>query len=421
MRKSACVIAAAVLGCSSSLFAQNAPYTPSAAPAAAVANEDLVNKTFNLDVRPRQVGLLTKLIDPTDSIYKQTGIEIYGHAEAGYTYNFDTPSSNQNAFRSFDFQDQKVILDQLDISIERKVDYRKNKFDIGGNIEFMWGADAGLIHANGIFDWYDGPRNPENQFDPVQFYADLTLPVFNGMRVRIGKFVNLVGFESINPTSDFIGFYSRSFVFGSGYPFTHFGGLVTFDLDPGRKLTFTGGITRGDEQGFKDGNDSVSFLGSLNWVINDKMALYLSNSTGPEQPGNNSDYRTTWDLTFFWQPTEKCKFLANGYFLYDNAGASDGGSGYLYSVAALGSYDINKMFTVKLRGEYFHDEDGVRTLPNLNLYELTVGMDIRPLADNQYFSSVIIRPEVRFDYSDDRVFDGENHQITFGIDAIIRF
>lgn len=415
MRKSAYIIAAALVGWSSFASAQNTPAAPMGGPASGgVANP-------NTNLRPRQAGALTRLVDPTDSLYKQTGIEIYGHIEGGYTINADHPSSNQNAFRSFDFQDQKVILDQLDLTIERKVDYRKNKFDIGGTMEWMWGADAGLIHANGIFDWYDGPRDPQNQFDPVQFYADLTLPVFNGMRVRVGKFVNLVGFESINPTADFIGFYSRSFVFGSGYPFTHFGGLVTFDLDPARKLTFTGGITRGDEQGFKDSNDSWSFLGSLNWVINDKMALYLSNSTGCEQPGNNSDYRTTWDLTFFWQPTDKCKFLANGYFLYDNAGASDGGSGYLYSLALLGSYDINKMFTAKVRGEYFHDEDGVRTLPGLNLYELTVGMDIRPLLDNQYFSSVIIRPEIRFDYSDDRVFDGENNQITFGIDAIIRF
>ncbi len=59
------------------------------------------------------------------------GIEIYGHIEGGYTYNFDNPSNNQNAFRLFDFQDQKAILDQIDLSIERRVDYRKNKWDVG--------------------------------------------------------------------------------------------------------------------------------------------------------------------------------------------------------------------------------------------------------------------------------------------------
>src|SRR5258706_7959436 len=249
------------------------------------------------------------------------GIEIYGHIEGGYTYNFDNPSNNQNAFRLFDFQDQKAILDQIDLSIERRVDYRKNKWDVGFLMEWMYGADAGLIHANGIFDWYDGPRKPENQFDPVQFYVDVTMPILNGARLRLGKFANLVGYESINPTADFIALYSRSFIFGTGYPFTHMGGLLTFDVC--KDVTVTAGITRGDEQGFKDNNDAVSFLGSLNWVINKRMALYIANSTGPEQTNNNSDYRTTWDATFYWPATHKCKFLAHRYFIHrkDSPGA----------------------------------------------------------------------------------------------------
>jgi hypothetical protein len=346
------------------------------------------------------------------------GIEIYGHVEAGYTYNFDPPSSGQNAFRLFDFQDQKVLLDQLDLAIERRVDYRKNQWDVGGLVEWMWGADAGLIHANGIFDWYDGPRNPQNQFDPTQFYVDVTMPVLGGARLRLGKFVNLVGYESINPTADFIGFYSRSFVFGSGYPFTHLGGLFTFDVT--HDVTITAGITRGDEQGFKDNNDAVSFLGSVNWVINKQMALYLANSTGPEQPNDNSHYRTTWDATFYWQPTERCKFLANGYFLYDAAGAANGDGGYLYSFALLASYDMCKEATFKVRGEYYRDEDGVRIPPGTSLYEVTLGLDVTPFAHDSLGRNLIIRPEVRFDFSDDPVFQGESHQYTFGIDAIVK-
>jgi hypothetical protein len=346
------------------------------------------------------------------------GIDIYGHIEAGYTYNFDNPSNDQNAFRLFDFQDQKAILDQIDLSIERRVDYRKNKWDVGGLMEWIYGADAGLIHANGVFDWYDGPRKPENQFDPTQFYVDVTMPVLNGARLRVGKFANLVGYESINPTADFIGFYSRSFVFGSGYPFTHMGALFTFD--PCKNVTITAGATRGDEQGFKDNNDAISFLGSLNWVINKDMALYIANSTGPEQTDDNGNYRTTWDATFYWQATDRCSFLANGYFLYDGAGAANGDSGYLYSLALLGSYDMCKEATFKVRGEYFRDQDGVRIPAGTSLYEVTAGLDIIPFASDPWGKNLVFRPEVRFDFSDDNVFDGESHQYTFGIDAIVK-
>ena len=264
----------------------------------------------------------------------ESKINIYGHIQLGWTHNFDEPSTGQNAFRSFDFEHDEHTLNQISLAIQRFVDYRENKWDVGFLMEWMYGGDAGLIHANGIFDWYDGVRDPENQFDPVQFYVDVTMPFLNGSRVRVGKFANLVGFESINPTQDFIGFYSRSFVFGTGYPFTHLGALYTFDIDAARRWTLTAGITRGDEQGFEDNNDVPAFLGSLNWQINDEMSLYLANSTGPEQPGNDSDYRTTWDATLYWKPTDKCRFLANVYFIYDAAGDPVGDSGVLYAFAA---------------------------------------------------------------------------------------
>jgi hypothetical protein len=400
-------------------------YTGAALAEAPLVDTERTNVSSNLTNRdienlPAPRRPIMQLLDqtPIGQALDKAGIDIYGHVEVGYNANFDPPANDQNAFRLFDFQNEKFILDQLDLAIERRVDYRKNQWDFGFLMEWMYGADAGLIHANGIFDWYDGPRKPENQFDPTQFYADITMPVLGGARLRLGKFVNLVGYESINPTADFIGFYTRSFVFGSGYPFTHLGGLVTFDLC--KDVTLTAGITRGDEQGFKDNNDAVSFLGSLNWVINKRMALYIANSTGPEQTNNNSDYRTTWDATFYWQATDKCKFLANGYFIYDNAGAVDGGSGYLYSFALLGSYQMCKEAAFKIRGEWFHDQDGLRVPPGTSLYEITLGLDIIPFAKDSFGRNLIIRPEVRFDFSDDPVFQGESHQYTFAVDAIMK-
>lgn len=363
----------------------------------------------------RQPQLFTRLVDPSDSLYRSTGIEISGLVEMGYTYNFDNPATRQNAFRVFDLQDNRGVFNQFDLSIERAVDYHKNTLDIGGKVELMYGEDARFIHANGIFDYQSG----RDQFDPVQFYADITLPVLGGMRLRLGKFVNLVGYESINPTADFIGFYSRSFVFGSGYPFTHFGGLLTFD--PVKNVTVTGGITRGDEQGFKDMNDAVSFLGSVNWVINKQMALYVSNSTGPEQPGDNSDYRTTWDATLYYQPNQKCKLAINGYYVYDNAGNPSGHSGSLYAFAGLASYQMCKEAAFKVRAEWLHDHDGLRTPEGTDLYEVTVGLDIVPVAKGMLANSIIVRPELRYDFSDSAAFNGEKQQFTAACDVIFRF
>jgi hypothetical protein len=150
------------------------------------------------------------------------------------------------------------------------------------------------------------------------------------------------------------------------------------------------------------------------------MSLYIANSTGPEQPDNDSDYRTTWDATFYWQATDKCRFLGNFYFIYDAAGAPDGDSGVLYAFAALASYDFCKEARGKLRAEWFHDADGLRTLEDLNLFEFTAGLDVIPFARHDLGQNLIIRPELRWDFADEDVFDGDDSQFTFGIDVIFK-
>ncbi len=351
----------------------------------------------------------------------QAKINIYGHVEGSYTYNFDRPSSNQNPFRLFDFEHNKALLNQLDLAIERRVNYRNAKeFDVGFLVEGMWGADAGLIHSNGLMDYYDGPRSPENQFDLTQAYVDFVVPVGTGLRVRVGKFVNLVGYEAIDPTiGGVIDFYSRSFVFGSGYPFTHTGVLGTYDV--AKNVTVTAGVTRGDDQSARDNNGAAAFLGSVNWVINDKLALYVSNSTGPEQPKDNSHYRSTWDATLYYTATDRLDFAASGYFLYDAAGSTSGREGKLYDLAALAAYRINEMFTAKGRVEWMHDHDGLRLPMRTDLYGVTVGLSVTPFPRDKWGSNLKLRPELRYDFANgDKVFNGRDHQFTVGVDAVVR-
>jgi hypothetical protein len=347
-------------------------------------------------------------------------IDVYGYVEGSYTYNLDAPRSNQNPFRLFDFEHNKPLLNQLDLSIERRANYRGAKdWDFGFLVQMIYGADAGLIHSNGLFDYYDGPRRPENQLDLTQAYFDIIVPVGTGLRVRVGKFVNLVGYEAIDPTvGGVIDFYSRSFVFGSGYPFTHTGVLGTYDLT--RDVTVTAGVTRGDDQSVRDNNGAVSFLGSVNWVINKQLALYVSNSTGPEQPKDNSHYRSTSDATLYYTASDRLDVALTGYFLYDAAGSVNGGPGKLYDVAALAAYRINEYLTAKGRAEWMHDHDGVRLPMRTDLYGLTAGVTITPLPHDKLGSNLKLRPEIRYDFSGDNVFNGKDHQVTVAIDAVMR-
>src|SRR3954468_10470996 len=297
----------------------------------------------------------------------EMGINIYGHVEAGYTWNFDDPDDELNPFRIFDFEHNEPILDQLDFTIEREGNYRKNKFDVGFKAEMMWGAHAGIIHSNGLFDGCDGIGKPENQWDLTQAYVDVVIPVGTGLRLRFGKFVNFVGYETINPTTGgIVDFYSRSLIFFN-YPFTHTGIIGTYDIT--KDVTLTLGFSRGDNQSTEDNNDAISFLGSINWVLADQWALYISNSTGPERTDNNSDYRTTWDATLFYTPSKEFTAAFNIYYVWEAGGAASGDDAQLVALALLGSYQLNEMLALKGRVEWIHDDDNYRLGPVQDIYE----------------------------------------------------
>src|SRR5206468_3399907 len=130
---------------------------------------------------------------------------------------------------------------------ERTVDPSKGKFDVGGRVEWIYGKDADFIHSNGLFDWYNGPESPEDQFDLTQAYVDLAIPVGRGLKVRAGKMVTHMGFETINPTTNPL--YSHSYLFGYAIPFTHTGVMAFYTLSD--SVSVMGGFSRGWEQSLR--------------------------------------------------------------------------------------------------------------------------------------------------------------------------
>ena len=373
-----------------------------------------------------QRGLLMSGLDQIGAgkFLDKLGINIYGYIEGSYSYNFDTPNSKINSFRTFDFQDQKVLMDQLELTVERAVDYRTRRFDIGFRMDWMYGADAGIIHSNGLFDYYDGVRNPKNQVDLTQAYLDVNLPIGTGLRIRAGKFVNFVGYETVEPTVDptnsgVVDFYSRGLIFFQ-YPFTHTGIIATYDI--AKNVTVTAGISRGDNQSVEDNNGAISFLGSINWVINKSFSFYLSNSTGPEKNDNSRDLRTTWDATLFYTPTRAFTAALNAYYVWEQNGSVFGGNANFYAIGAYAAYELSPMLTVKGRLEWVHDEDGFRLGTGIdNIYEGTVGLNVRPFAGNTLGRNLKIRPELRWDYSPDTAFNGRHNQVTAAVDVIVTF
>ncbi|MCX6866546.1 MAG: outer membrane beta-barrel protein [Verrucomicrobia bacterium] len=94
-------------------------------------------------------------------------------------------------------------------------------------------------------------------------------------------------------------------------------------------------------------------------------------------------------------------------------------------VAQYVSYQIDPRFTLNTRLEWYKDAaDGFSTgAPvSANYYEATVGVAIKPFAENPILSHLLLRPEIRYDHADQQVFaGGHENQFTFSMDALFTF
>jgi len=355
---------------------------------------------------------------------KTAPFNVYGFVEGSYTYGLSSPTNNFISGRVFDIDNQEVMLNQADLTVEKPVDAaaaaKDNKWDVGGKVEVVYGNDARFIHANGL-NFYGGASpqiNPENQLDLVQAYVDVALPVGNGLTIRAGKFVTLLGYETINPT--FNPLYSHSFEFGYGIPFTHTGVLGMYSFSD--KLSVTGGVTRGWEQSLKDNNDDPDYLGQVKYVFTDKITGFLNFVTGPEQTDNDSLWRTVFDAVVTYAATDKLSLGANPSFGFEPGASPTGSAAQWYGVALYGGYKFNDYVTANARGEWFGDPQGARGLGG-NWYEVTAGLGIHPMPHNDIGQNLLVRPEIRWDYSNDGNIDAgtDNNQWTAAIDAIFTF
>jgi hypothetical protein len=184
-----------------------------------------------------------------------------------------------------------------------------------------------------------------------------------------------------------------------------------------------GGFSRGWEQSLEDNNaDTIDWLAQVKWVASDKMTVYVNLVTGPEQTGNDSNYRTVIDGIVSYNVSDQLTLTVNGDFGWEADAASDGGDAQWYGVAGYATYKINNMLSLQGRVEYFNDEDGARGL-GTTVWEGTLGVNIKPLPDDQWGSGLVLRPEVRWDHADDNIFNdaSDDNQYTFGIDAIYAF
>ena len=392
---------------------------------------------------------------------KDAKLNIYGWVETGYTFNHRHAGSGRNApvITPGPFNHEygnHFMLNQLVLRVEKQIDPKK--FEIGGMVELMYGSDAARIHATGLgYNGSDatddngtisGPvddlavanLHPIWQFDVPQAYVDIGVPVGNGLRLRVGKFVTLLGYETIDPRTN--PFYSHSYLFNA-VPFTQLGVMGDYKVNDNLEVQL--GVTRGWDIALEDNNGcAIDVLGQVAYKFNDQINAVVNFSVGPENGAypaegkhDSGHYRVAIDPIVYWQVTKALKVGVEGLYIYDggiNGNGTDDTHHYgdVWGAAGYVGYTVNDMLTINGRLEKAHVNlasfGGTSQDSDINLYEITLGVTVTPLPKDPYLKGLSIRPEIRYDFTDAgrgafTANGGTSYkdQLTFAADVIFAF
>jgi Putative beta-barrel porin-2, OmpL-like. bbp2 len=364
---------------------------------------------------------------------------ISGWIETSFTANFDNPKDNQNFGRLFDDRSNELVVNQAVVNFERGLK-KGPEFDWGFKLQLLFGTDARYLHSLGLR--FHQVENGEYQGDVPELYLSLHLPVltFCGLDIKVGKFVTLAGYETVDPKEN--PFYSHTYIFNFGVPTNHTGVLLTLHVS--KALDLMAGVTRGVNTSVDDNNDALAFHGGFNLTLHgEDVVLGAATHIGPESTDDDSDLRYINDVWLTWDINEHLKSITEINYVRDNLADADA-----YGAAEYLTYSISEGVSASIRAEVWRDDKGfyvaqyANALDSLRSFAGQSTLDPRSIAGGRttYAALTIglnfkvsmpkplalrIRPELRVDRSlnDKKAFNDstDDRIFTAAVDAIVTF
>jgi hypothetical protein len=370
-------------------------------------------------------------------------VRLRGWLDGGYMGNTRRPASRFHG--PYNAVDRDEIMGNQAYLIAEAGEIPTNGcWGVGARADVLYGEDFFLAQSIGMETRDDGA----NRWNTNEFYG-LALPQAYGevgndkINFKLGHFYSIVGYEGVQSVGNF--FYSHAYSYQFAGPFTHWGGLLTWNVTD--RLSVQGGVTNGwdaldrttDRPGFLGGvkYQHESFWASAAVTTGDE----INNAAG--LPGLAPEFanRTRYSTLLGLYLTEKIEYVFHHWYGFQANGAPGaapvGAAGvprnaewwgidqYLY-------YTINCKWKVGFRGEWFYDQDGTRlglnrpSNPNNpplagTIYSVALGLNYAP------HENFVFRPEIRADFYDPisgglPFDDGTRvNQLMVGVDGIVKF
>jgi hypothetical protein len=330
-------------------------------------------------------------------------VTLFSYIENSYVFNLGKVGrGGVNELRYYDF-DGGHSFNMAEFSI------KKDPSDArpwGFGLVLTGGQDAQKNHAIGIFRDDDDtfPFRNTAKVDLQEAYASYKFPLGSGLTLKAGKFVTLLGYEVIESPNNLN--FSRSNLFAFSTPFTHVGALVSYS--PAAWLSLTAGPVVGWDVA-EDNNDAMSVMGQVAFTGIKDLTTSLNFITGPEQANQKSNPRTVLDLVVNYTGIKKLTLGANVDYGWEVdepslvGTRSQSTTATWWGYAGYVAYDWTEKLRTAVRGEYFRDADGARTLvvaagSPLSLWEITTTVQYK------IWKGLVGRVEYRHDEADEKVF-----------------
>lgn len=360
------------------------------------------------------VGLLDQEIEQGKSaVEKALGITIGGFLDTSYTWSSNRPRSPSNiAGRYFDKDHNKIVFNNFNVTLEKP----EKDWGVGFKLVGDFGRTGELLREATFW----GPTlNRESSAELREAFLTFTLPLGEGLQVKAGKFVTLLGTEILPAPGAYNDNISRSFLFNFAVPLTHTGMLLSYPLHKTLSVSI-GPVTGWDST--RDINGQPSVLGAITFTPAGIFSLTSSAIYGPEQRHNSGSKRFTWSNVATLKPMEPLTLLLEYTYGREEKVTPSLRDAKWQGLGAIASYNWTDRFNTALRGEVFVDDDGVRTGfgRDFSLVEIT-------LTGSYKFTKMLLgRVEVRQDWADRRFFQrratgADKEQTTFAIQAMYTF
>jgi hypothetical protein len=335
------------------------------------------------------------------------GVRIGGFLEGSYSWS-DADAGDTIVGRSFDRKDNEFMLNAFQLKLEKPVD--TEHWDAGFVAKLFFGQNATLIQSAGL--------NLGDHGDLQEGYVWLNAPIGNGVQIKAGKWVTLMGVEVIedilNPTWS----EGNQFLFVEN--FTGTGVEVSYrwnDLLDTQVRVYNGWDV------VDDNNNAKSFMGRIGFTF-EKATLAVIPYGGPEQPDNSKAWRKGVNVVATLLPSENLTLFGQADYGHEDANAALPDPTSDAQWWALGFWALAQLdphWGIGFRADYVDDMDGARTSgapftapfpPNTGnrFWSLTATLNCK------LWENVLIRPEVRYDKSSvDDAFGDDDRQVTLGV------